>query len=84
VAVAHDTLVVAYESPAAADGAIWLAISSGSAHISAAPQRVSGDGAHAFAPAVAVRSGRVAVAWNEAARGADAAAAVVRIGRIGN
>ncbi|HVZ49759.1 MAG TPA: hypothetical protein VG916_13320, partial [Gemmatimonadaceae bacterium] len=65
-------------------GAIWLAISSGSAHISAASRRVSGDGAHAFAPVVAIRAGQVAVAWNEAARGAAAAAAVVRTGRIGN
>jgi hypothetical protein len=81
VAIAAGAGAVAFESPAEADGAVWLALLPGSGHIPAKPERVTQDGARAFAPAVAVHDRTIAVAWNEAARGGNGPAAVVRVGR---
>lgn len=84
VALAGDVVAVAYESPATTDDAVWLAIFGGARHISGVPARVTPDSTRAFAPAVALRAGRIAVAWNEIARGGGPPVAVVRTGRIGN
>ncbi|MEA3246086.1 MAG: hypothetical protein U9Q74_07995 [Gemmatimonadota bacterium] len=82
VAVTGDTIAVAYESPAVADGAVWLAIWVGPGQIPVVRERVSGADARARAPLVALHAGRLAVGWNEAARGSEGPAAVVRVGRL--
>lgn len=82
IAVTGDTIAVAYESPAVADGAVWLAIWVGPGQIPVVRERVSGADARAHAPLVALHADRIVVGWNEAARGSEGPAAVVRVGRL--
>ena len=82
VASAGDTVAVVFESPLPNDIGVWLAISSVSGDIPGIRVALSASGIRAFAPAVAMRDGRVAVAWNEPRRGEFGPAAVARVGRI--
>jgi hypothetical protein len=80
VASRGDTVVVAYENPNAESPQIWLALSKTAGHIFERRQAVSPGTSVASRPAVAVRNGRVAVAWFETERGGANAATVMRMG----
>ena len=75
-----DTVAVAYEDPNAAVPQVWLALSRSQGHIFEHRLGVSTASARGENPAVVVRDGRVAVAWNETGRGGGTAATVMRIG----
>ncbi len=75
-----DTVAVAYEDPNASSPQIWLALSRTAGHIFDRRQAVSPSTSVASRPAVAVRNGRVAVAWFDTERGGGNAATVMRMG----
>jgi hypothetical protein len=77
-----STLVVAWDATGLDAGGLRLALSVAPAHIPDIRGAVSAAGAGAVAPAVDLRDGRVAVAWNEPRRGDVPPAAVVHVGRI--
>jgi hypothetical protein len=75
-----DTVAVAYEDPNAAVPQVWLALSRTQGHIFEHRLSVSTASARGENPAVVVRDGRVAVAWNETGRGGGSAVTVMRTG----
>jgi hypothetical protein len=75
-----DTVAVAYEDPNAAVPQVWLALSRTQGHIFEHRLSVSTASARGENPAVVVRDGRVAVAWNETGRGGGSAVTVMRVG----
>lgn len=77
-----DTVAIAYEDPNAAVPQVWLALSRSRGHIFEHRIGVSTASARGERPAVVLRDGRVAVAWNETGRGGGATATVMRIGVI--
>lgn len=81
VAANSDTVAVVFESPTMPEGAMRLALFLGASHIPAIRLALSDTEIRAFAPAVAVRQGRIGAAWNEARHGTDGPAAVARVGR---
>lgn len=80
VASRGDTVAVAYENPNSDSPQIWLALSKTAGHIFERRQAVSPGTSVASRPTVAVRNGRVAVAWFETERGGTHAATVMRLG----
>jgi hypothetical protein len=80
VASRGDTVAVAYENPNADSPQIWLALSKTAGHIFERRQAVSPGTSVESRPAVAVRNGRVAVAWFDTERGGGNAATVLRMG----
>ncbi len=80
VASRGDTVAVAYENPNTDSPQIWLALSKTAGHIFEHRQAVSPSTSVASLPAVAVRNGRVAVAWFDTERGGANAATVMRMG----
>jgi hypothetical protein len=80
VASRGDTVAVAYENPNADSPQIWLALSKTAGHIFERRLAVSPATSVASRPAVAVRNGRVAVAWFDTERGGGNAATVMRMG----
>jgi hypothetical protein len=75
-----DTVVVAYENPNAAAPQVWLALSRSQGHIFEHRLSVSTATARGENPAVVVRDGRVAIAWNETGRGGGPVATVMLVG----
>jgi len=75
-----DTVVVAYEDPNAAVPQVWLALSRLQGHIFERRLSVSTASARGENPAVVVRGGRIAVAWNETGRGGGSVTTVMRVG----
>ena len=84
VAAHGDTLAVAYENPNTTPRRIALALSCTAGHRFEARTPVSGAGAAASDPRVAVHGRTVAVAWTERAAGTDGAEGrqMVRIGTL--
>jgi hypothetical protein len=82
IATRGDTVVVAWGATDLDAGGVRLALSVPPAHIPDIRGTISAAGARVVAPAVALRDGRVAVAWNEPRRGDVPPAAVVHVGRI--
>lgn len=83
VAAWRDTVAVAYEDPNGEKPRVGLALSRTMGHIfEARLPVVSGKEAAATAPGVAVRDGRLAVAWHERSRTGEAAPGLrVRLAR---
>ena len=75
-----DTVAVAYEDPNAAAPQVWLALSRSQGHIFEHRLSVSTASARGENPAVVVRDGRVAIAWNETGRGGGSVTTVMRAG----
>ena len=71
LAVAGDTVIVAYENPNAAVPRVDLAVSRMAGHIIDARTPVSSGSMAALVPRVALRGRRVAVSWTERPVGAD-------------
>ena len=83
IAVAGDTVAVAYEDPNAPRPRVALALSRTQGHLfERKGLAASGDDASAESPRVALRGTRLAVAWLERAA-SGATTAVVRRGRMG-
>lgn len=82
VASHGDTVAVAFEDPNAAVAQLWLAISTSAGHIFERRAAVSSSSVRASHPAVAVRSGKVAVGWNESSRAGGLVSMVIRAGKI--
>jgi hypothetical protein len=82
VAASHDTVAIAFESETTAGSEIRLALSVTRGHIPDIRGAVSPSGVRAFAPLVALRDGRVAVAWNEGRRANAPPGAAARVGTI--
>jgi hypothetical protein len=81
VAAHRDTVAVLWEAPTESGGELRLAISMRAGHIPMARATVRSRETRVYAPLVAVRDGRVAMAWNERRRDA-APSAVARVGTI--
>jgi hypothetical protein len=82
VASRGDTVAVAFEEPNGASPRVWLALSRSGGHIFEERFRVSPASTEATRPGVALRDGRVAVAWFETPRGGGAGTAAVRVGAL--
>ena len=83
VASRGDTVAVAYENPNAEVPQIWLALSQTTGHIFEGREQVSTGTAATTRPSVALRGGRLAVAWYETERGSNSAGGnVVRVGEV--
>lgn len=83
VASRGDTVAVAYENPNAEVPQIWLALSQTTGHIFEGRERVSTGTAATTRPSIALRGGRLAVAWYETERGSSTAGGnVVRVGEV--
>jgi len=82
VASRGDTVAVAFEEPNGASPRVWLALSRSGGHIFEERFRVSPTSTEATRPGVALRDGRVAVAWYETPRGGGPGAAAVRVGAL--
>jgi hypothetical protein len=82
VAAVNDTVAVAFEVTESWGSGIRLALSATRGHIPDVRGAVSPSGVRAFAPLVALRDGRVAVAWNERGRADAPPAAAARVGTI--
>ena len=80
VAGSGDTVAVAYENPNSARPQISLAVSRTAGHLFERRTNVTGAGATADQPQVAVRGGRIAVMWLES--GGGDTVAVMRMGRL--
>jgi hypothetical protein len=82
IAAMNDTVAVAFETEESWGRGIRLALSATPGHIPSIRGAVSPSGARAFAPLVALRDGRVAVAWNEGRRADAPPKAAARVGTI--
>jgi hypothetical protein len=82
IAALGDTLAVVYLEGARERPAVSLALSSHKGEIPAVVGAVSPEDNRPFAPAVALRDGRIAIAWNEPRGATRPASAVARVGRI--
>jgi len=78
VASAGDTVLVAYEHPGSRGSRLGVAISRQAGHTFAERLRVVQASGTVRAPRIALRGGRIALAWVERSRGADAATAGAR------
>jgi hypothetical protein len=76
-----DTVAVAYENPNAEVPQIWLALSATTGHIFERREQVSTGTARTTRPSIALRDGRLAVAWYETERGTNGPAS--RVARVG-
>jgi hypothetical protein len=82
VSARGDTVAVAFEKNTESGTEVRLALSLSRGHIPVVRGSVSPVGTRAFAPLVALRDGRVAVAWNEGRRDGAPPAAAARVGKI--
>lgn len=82
IAASNDTVVLAFEAEESWGRGIRLALSATRGHIPTVRGAVSPSGVRAFAPLVALRDGRVAVAWNERRRADAPPSAAARVGTI--
>ena len=85
VAVAGDTVVVAFEYPSAVVPRVGLAVSRTAGHTFEERMPVSSGSMAALAPRVALRGRQVLVSWTERSMGADTAATdltMLRVGRL--
>ncbi len=83
VASRGDTVAVAYENPNTEVPQIWLALSRTTGHIFEGRVKVSTGTAAATRPSIALRGGRLAVAWYQTERGSSTAGGnVVRVGEV--
>ncbi len=83
VASRGDTVAVAYENPNAEVPQIWLALSQTTGHIFEGREQVSTGTASTTRPLIALRGGRLAIAWFETQRGSSTVGGnVVRVGEV--
>jgi hypothetical protein len=82
IAALNDTVAVVFEAEESWGRGIRLALSATPGHIPVIRGAVSPSGVRAFAPLVALRDGRVAVAWNEGRRADTPPMAAARVGTI--
>lgn len=82
VASRGDTVIVAYEDPNSRLPRLGIALSRTQGHIFEARLAASDENGEARAPLVAVRGGRIAIAWTATQRGGSAPRTVVRTGTL--